>query len=143
MQNIFRQKVDTIRFWLTATTEINRLSNYEHIFTGTLLCNGRMAMGQAKIFLDGNNRDIYNVYYGIKHKERMMTMKQLTFRERLACKILGTLKYNENDDFYKCPYNDFVMWIASLLLNRDPVEFIIEILELDPEECQELKSLRD
>lgn len=61
--------------------------------------------------------------------------KKLTFRERMACAVLSKLKYNSNDEFYKCHWNDCVLALGCLLLKgRDPIEFIEWVLDIDPNE---------
>lgn len=59
-----------------------------------------------------------------------MSKKQLTFSEKMACKVMSKLRYNEKDEFYKCFWNDSIMWIACLFLGgRDPVKFAIWLLD--------------
>ena len=59
---------------------------------------------------------------------------ELTWRECMACRIMGKLKYNKEDKFYKCWQNDTILFIAELLLRRNPIKFVIELLEIDKEE---------
>lgn len=56
---------------------------------------------------------------------------ELNWHERVACRIMMNLKYNKEDRFYKCWRNDFIMTVAKLLLRRDPIKFVIDLLELD------------
>lgn len=59
-----------------------------------------------------------------------ITPKKLTWLEKKACKVLSHLKWNEKDEFYKRPYNDIVMRIASILLKgRNPVDFMIWLFD--------------
>lgn len=69
--------------------------------------------------------------------------KKLTKCERMACRILSHLKYNKQDEFYKCPFNDMLMNMACFLLHgRDPVEFIIWLLDVDQDEKVVLEPLK-
>ena len=56
---------------------------------------------------------------------------KLTWRERMACRVMTNLKYNRKNKFYKCWQNDTILTVAKLLLRRDPVKFVIDILELN------------
>ena len=56
---------------------------------------------------------------------------ELNLRECMACMIMGKLKYNKEDRFYKCWRNDIIMTVAKLLLRRDPVKFVVDLLELN------------
>lgn len=57
--------------------------------------------------------------------------KKLTFREKLACKVLSLLRWNEKDEFYKCNWNDSILAIAAWILKgRNPVEFMIWVLDI-------------
>lgn len=60
---------------------------------------------------------------------------ELNLREYMACMIMGKLKYNEEDRFYKCWRNDIIMTVAKLLLRRNHIKFFIDLLELDEEEA--------
>lgn len=71
-----------------------------------------------------------------------ITPKKLTWLEKKACRVLSLLKWNEQDEFYKCPYNDMVMRIASILLKgRDPVDFIVWLFD-ESYDNPALKGLR-
>ena len=64
--------------------------------------------------------------------------KELTLRERIACTVLGKLKYDkETSVFYRCGWNDAILDIAALFLKRDPIEFMIDLLCLSKEEIEE------
>lgn len=53
----------------------------------------------------------------------------------MACKVLSKLKYNNNDEFYKCRWNDSVLALGCLILKgRDPIEFIEWVLDVGPDE---------
>lgn len=59
-----------------------------------------------------------------------ITPKKLTWLEKKACKVLSHLKWNEKDEFYKCPHNELVMRIASILLKgRNPVDFMVWLFD--------------
>lgn len=58
-----------------------------------------------------------------------MKEQKLTWLERLACRVMGNLKYNEDDAFYKCRRNDMILNLAWLLLGgRDPIDFACNLL---------------
>ncbi len=61
---------------------------------------------------------------------------ELTWRERMACRIMGKLKYNKEDKFYKCRQNDTILTVAELLLRRDPIKFAIDLLGIEKEEVR-------
>ena len=59
---------------------------------------------------------------------------ELNLRERMACRIMRNLKYDKEDNiykFYNCWRNDIIMTVAKLLLRRNPIKFVIELLELN------------
>lgn len=60
---------------------------------------------------------------------------ELNWREQVACRIMMNLKYDKEDRFYKCWRNDIIMTVAKLLLRRNPIKFVIDLLELDEEEA--------
>ena len=68
----------------------------------------------------------------------------ITFKERLTCKVMSHLAYNKTTDcFYRCWRNDRIMDIAAYLLKdqeiSDPVEFAATVVTMsngyfDPED---------
>ena len=59
---------------------------------------------------------------------------ELNWRERIACRIMRNLKYDKEDNiykFYNCWRNDIIMTVAKLLLRRNPIKFVIGLLELN------------
>lgn len=46
----------------------------------------------------------------------MKNFAELNWRERMACRIMGKLKYNEDDKIYQCLHNDVIMTVVKLLL---------------------------
>ena len=59
---------------------------------------------------------------------------ELNWRERMACRIMRNLKYDKEDNiykFYNCWRNDIIMTVAKLLLRRNPIKFVIDLLELN------------
>jgi hypothetical protein len=61
------------------------------------------------------------------------TEKKLSLRERLACLTVCLLKWNENEEFYECDWNNSVMTVASKLLKgQDPVAFMLWLHDDDP-----------
>lgn len=62
-----------------------------------------------------------------------MEKKSITFMEKMACRVLSRLRYNENDEFYKCWQNDLILGIAWVILGgRNPIDFIIWLLGDEP-----------
>ena len=61
---------------------------------------------------------------------------KLTWRERMACRVMTNLKYNRKNKFYKCWQNDTILTVAKLLLQRNPIEFVIDLLKCDEEEAR-------
>ena len=59
---------------------------------------------------------------------------ELNWRECMACRIMRSLKYDKEDRFYKCWRNDIILTVAKLMLRRDPIKFVIDLLELDEED---------
>lgn len=58
-----------------------------------------------------------------------MEKKSITFMEEMACRVLSCLRYNENNEFYKCWQNDLILDIAWIILGgRNPIDFIIWLL---------------
>ena len=56
--------------------------------------------------------------------------KHLTWLERKACLLMSHLKYNEDDQFYKCCFNDIILNAACVLLGgRNPIDFAINVGE--------------
>ena len=61
--------------------------------------------------------------------------KKLTFSERIACLVLSHLKYDQNDEFIKCHWNDCVLALGCWILKgRDPIEFIAWVLDASPDD---------
>lgn len=55
--------------------------------------------------------------------------KNLTWLERKACLLMSYLKYNEDDQFYKCRFNDMILNVACVLLGgRNPIDFAIKVV---------------
>lgn len=67
--------------------------------------------------------------------------KNLKLNEKLACRTLAKLKYNDDGEFYKCRWNDTCLWIGKIFLKgRDPIEFIGWLLDLEEYEEMRLRN---
>ena len=64
---------------------------------------------------------------------------ELTVFEKLACSILSKLKYDENSHFYKCKWNSFILLIAQLILGRDSLSFMQQVLyQIEPSHIKDI-----
>lgn len=53
-----------------------------------------------------------------------MEKKSITFMERMACRVLSHLRYNESDEFYKCWQNDLTPVLHECEANAQALIFI-------------------
>lgn len=55
---------------------------------------------------------------------------KMTWLEAITCRVLGCLRYDADENFYKCRHNDMVLALARVLLGgRDPLDFARLTLE--------------
>ena len=63
-----------------------------------------------------------------------MSKMKLRWNERLVCRVMSHLRYDKDDWFYECPYNDTLCRISWFLLGgRDPIKFMVQVVE----ECED------
>lgn len=63
--------------------------------------------------------------------------RKLKWNERRAFNLLCKMKFNDLCMYRKCRYNDAILRITKLLLfGRDPIDFLIDLLELDEEDVR-------